>query len=204
VRGLLQCLQKGKEKCPHKDDRDIIVKKMLDADGVVFSSPVYVMNVTGIFKNFVDRLAFICHRPAFFRQHALCVANTGAIGTGRVTKYMAEIAIVWGFRSAVRVGVRTNPMSVNEISPKAEKKLRKAANRFDRNIVQCPEPTLSSVIQFRVQRAVFNDPEIAVDLVADHEYYKELAGRKYYMDADVSWWKNAIGWLVERIARSLK
>jgi multimeric flavodoxin WrbA len=33
-------------------------------------SPVYCQNVTGLMKNFIDRLSYLFHRPRFFSQKA--------------------------------------------------------------------------------------------------------------------------------------
>jgi multimeric flavodoxin WrbA len=32
----------------------------------VFASPIYVEDVNGAMKNFIDRMAYNCHRPRFF------------------------------------------------------------------------------------------------------------------------------------------
>jgi len=36
-RGCYVCIAKGEQYCPLKDDRDMIIKEMLDADGVVLT-----------------------------------------------------------------------------------------------------------------------------------------------------------------------
>jgi multimeric flavodoxin WrbA len=79
-RGCFACLSKGEQFCPLLDDRESIVQRMLDSDGVILVSPVYVLNVTALMKNFIDRLAYICHRPLFFRQHAMVLSTTGGVG----------------------------------------------------------------------------------------------------------------------------
>lgn len=37
------------------DDMKVLDEKMLEADGILFGSPTYFMNVSGIMKNFIDR-----------------------------------------------------------------------------------------------------------------------------------------------------
>ena len=44
--GCYVCINRGPEKCPLKDDRDVILKKMEDADGVVFATPTNTRHVT--------------------------------------------------------------------------------------------------------------------------------------------------------------
>lgn len=62
-RGCLNCFTKGESYCPLKDDRQSIEQKMLDADGVIFLSPNYAGNVSAMMKNFIDRFAYVGHRP---------------------------------------------------------------------------------------------------------------------------------------------
>ena len=44
--GCKLCFEKGEEACPHKDDRGVLVEKMMESDGVVFASPSYMFQVS--------------------------------------------------------------------------------------------------------------------------------------------------------------
>ena len=46
--GCHSCLFYGEKKCPLPDDVEEIQNKMLAADGLVFVSPVYVLQVIGL------------------------------------------------------------------------------------------------------------------------------------------------------------
>ena len=52
--GCLVCLKKGA--CFQKDDGNVLLSKMKEADVVCFSSPVYYYSVTGQMKTFIDRM----------------------------------------------------------------------------------------------------------------------------------------------------
>ena len=65
-RGCKNCLDKGEEFCPLEDDRDILIDTLLQSDGIIFSSPNYSFQVSGLMKNFLDRLGYFFHRPQFF------------------------------------------------------------------------------------------------------------------------------------------
>jgi multimeric flavodoxin WrbA len=70
-RRCFTCIAKGEESCPVKDAAPAIEQKMRDADSVIFASPVYGMNVSGLFKVFVDRFSYIFHRPTPFPSQPL-------------------------------------------------------------------------------------------------------------------------------------
>lgn len=54
-RGCFTCWLKTPGRCAIQDDMAELRPKMGDADVTVFATPVYVDNVTGILKNFLDR-----------------------------------------------------------------------------------------------------------------------------------------------------
>jgi len=54
--GCFHCWIKTPGRCVHKDDMADLLQKFIDSDIVVFAMPLYVDNVTGIMKNFMDRL----------------------------------------------------------------------------------------------------------------------------------------------------
>jgi len=60
-KGCQVCFSKGEEYCPLKDDRDILIEKMMASDGVVFASPNYSFQVSALLKTFLDRL--VPNRP---------------------------------------------------------------------------------------------------------------------------------------------
>lgn len=54
--GELSCWLKTPGQCIHKDDMGEILPLLADADYFVLATPVYVDGMTGLLKNFVDRL----------------------------------------------------------------------------------------------------------------------------------------------------
>ena len=54
--GCFNCWVKTPGKCVIKDDIEELLPKFIHSDIVIFATPVYVDNVTGIMKNFMDRL----------------------------------------------------------------------------------------------------------------------------------------------------
>jgi multimeric flavodoxin WrbA len=129
--GCFVCLLRSEENCPRKDDAPAIEQKMHDADGVIFASPVYGMNVSGLMKVFVDRFSYIFHRPRLFEKKALLLTTTGALGQKDVLKYLDLVAGIWGFEVVDRVGLVTPPGDLPaNLRKEYDERLVTAAKRF--------------------------------------------------------------------------
>jgi multimeric flavodoxin WrbA len=55
-RGCFSCWLKTPGECVIKDDMAELLEKFVNSDIVVFATPLYIDNVTGIMKNFMDRI----------------------------------------------------------------------------------------------------------------------------------------------------
>ncbi|MBN1684303.1 MAG: flavodoxin family protein [Gammaproteobacteria bacterium] len=53
--GCFNCWFKTPGSCVFQDDMESLLKEMIDVDLVVFGTPLYYFNMTGLFKNFLDR-----------------------------------------------------------------------------------------------------------------------------------------------------
>jgi multimeric flavodoxin WrbA len=53
------CWEKTPGTCPTKDDMQQLIPKVISSDVLGFATPVYADNVTGLLKNFIDRLIVI-------------------------------------------------------------------------------------------------------------------------------------------------
>lgn len=53
--GCFTCWTKTPGKCIHKDDMVDNLPKLQKANLIVFATPLYIYNVTGLMKNFLDR-----------------------------------------------------------------------------------------------------------------------------------------------------
>ena len=95
--GCYACINRGPEICPLKDDRDLILKKMEEADGVVFATPTNTRHVTALMKKFMDKLGYIAHRPYFFDKYALFVSTCKGFGADLANEYMSSNIGQYGF-----------------------------------------------------------------------------------------------------------
>jgi multimeric flavodoxin WrbA len=73
-----------------------IQAKMDAADGLLLASPVYVDDVSGLTKTWMDRLAYLCHRPGFGGKCAYPVATVGGSPTCHTLRTMNAALLTWG------------------------------------------------------------------------------------------------------------
>lgn len=142
------CLSVGDDRCPLKDDREAIEKQMLDADGVIFVSPMYAMNVTALIKNFLDRFAYTLHSPRFFRQKAMIACTTGALGLKETIDRLSVIMCA-GFDLVHTAGFYTPESNVSlKSKSKIDKGIEYAANKFFEAFQnkQPPSPKLTALM----------------------------------------------------------
>jgi multimeric flavodoxin WrbA len=70
------------------DDFPLLREQLIRAEGVVFGSPVYIDNVTGQMKIFIDRLADAIHYQVLTGKYGCAVATTWSSGGGGVVRYL--------------------------------------------------------------------------------------------------------------------
>jgi multimeric flavodoxin WrbA len=188
-KGCYACIALGEDKCPLKDDRDRVVNEMLDADGVIFASPVYVNHISGLMKCFIDRIGYESHRPRFLGKQAMVMAVCGGFGADEAVGYLEGIVTTFGFSVVSKLELQASTKSARETALNRQK----AASAFDALVAgiesgQRNPPELQQVIMFHMFKAI---SEAYPDrFPADRRYYQDKTG--YYDDSRVSFWKQII------------
>lgn len=95
-RGCDQCFQKTERLCPCKDDLEVIKNKLINADGIIFATPVYAYQVPAPLKRLIDRMSYWFHRQELVGKPAGLVITTGGGGHKEVGKYMKMTISGWG------------------------------------------------------------------------------------------------------------
>lgn len=200
--GCHLCIKKGEEFCPLSDDRDLILKRMEEADGVIFVSPVYMFTITALMKNFVDHLAFLVHRPVFFKKPAMIFIHRGDMFQDSI-RYMERVARSWGFSVVARLGIPDPEDMAPGSRKKSLKRLETETDKFFRALEsgKLPAPSLYDLIAFRVWK--INSLALKKNFPADYQYWEEhkLFDRDYYYDAPINPLKKAIARLLEPLVR---
>lgn len=201
--GCHNCIFVDEKKCPHYLDVAMIESKIMDADGLVMATPGYMFSVTGIMKNFLDHVAYNCHRPKYFHKKVYLIANC--------TKWQAKSVFTpmetWvggaGFTLSGKFFVDMMPFPVKEeLLNKKRQNIRKEAITFGQSLSKEDElkPKFGDLMMFRVFRTLCG---LAPDILnADMKYFKEKDAYSkqthWYVPAKVSRVKLALANLSEK------
>lgn len=77
--------------CVYNDDFALLYERMIAADGIVLGSPVYIDNVTGQMKVFIDRLADAIHYQTLSGKYGCAVTTTWSSGGEGVVSYLNHV-----------------------------------------------------------------------------------------------------------------
>ncbi len=192
--GCYACINRGPEKCPLNDDRDTILKKIEEADGVVFATPTHTRHISALMKKFMDKLGYIAHRPYLFDKFALFMATCKGFGADAATEYLSSNIGQFGFNVVQTLELFISTKSETETQYNLEqtlqafKQLIKAIQKGVRY-----SPTFNDFVYFYIFKAIseINKKEG----IADYEYYKDKTD--YYYPIKIPFYKKA---LAKRIA----
>ena len=170
-RGCKACFVRGEEHCPLKDDRDLLIEKMMASDGVVFASPNYSFQVSAIMKTFLDRLGFLFHRPRFHGKTFTGIVVQGFYGGGKVLKYLEFVGLGLGFNVVKGSCITGLEPMVEKERRKMDQSLAGQSRRFHEQLSKpaYPAPSILQLIMFRGGRT--SAKLLAGDDNRDHTYY---------------------------------
>jgi multimeric flavodoxin WrbA len=116
--------------CIFDDDVAGIMGRMRDADGIVFGSPVYIDNVTGQMKVFVDRLADAIHYQVLTGKYGCAVATTHESGGKEVVAYLNHVLNYLGVISVggISIAIKGDSGTIDAAEPDARALGRKLAD----------------------------------------------------------------------------
>lgn len=193
-RGCVQCFNKGEGFCPLKDDRDMLLEKMERSDGVVFATPSYAFQVSACMKNFLDRTAFVFHRPRYFGKAFTAVVTMGIPIGGKIRKYLESSGANLGFDVVKGSCLWTlAPMSAAR-EEKLKREMERLAGRFHRTLNRKapPVPSLWQLLQFRFSRTGIRVSGVKL---YDYDYFRDKGWftSDYYYETKLGPFKKLVG-----------
>lgn len=107
--GCYTCINGAEEKCPHAAHVQPVIQAMRGADGLIFATPVYVMDMTAQMKAFLDHTGYfyMVHRPypEMFQKSALVVSTAAGAGTKDANASVVRSLKHWGVRRIYSCGI---------------------------------------------------------------------------------------------------
>lgn len=211
-RGCFVCFLKGKEYCTLRDDKEKIEKRINEADGVIFVSPVYSMHISYLLKTFIDRFAYTFHRPMYMDKYAAGIVTTGGLGLEETLKYIKGVAVCWGFYYIDGLGLITPPKPIPKLLPHKDR-TDEVAQKFYKAVREKKQRKLSITdsLHFRAMQAVYEKLEKYSP--TDYAYWKDRGWldpkARYFTDAKIYMLKEFIAkimvWLMNgKMKKSLK
>ena len=179
-RGCKACFDLGEDRCPLKDDRDVLIQKMMESDGVVFASPNYSFQVSALMKLFLDRLGFAFHRPRFFGKTFTSIVTEGIYGGKKIVDYLDFVGFGLGFRTVKGSCLNTRLPITQKQQRTIDRTLAGQATRYYAKLQKSAQaaPTLVDLMFFRWGRTA-----IKVELddsCIDYQYW----GGKGWFESD--------------------
>ncbi len=201
--GCKLCFNKGEEYCPLKDDRDVLIEKIENSDGVIFATPNYAFQVSAQMKNLLDRLAFILHRPRFFGKTFTAIVTQGVFGGDDIVKYLQSMGANLGFNVTKGCCVTTLEPMTELQNKKSKQKIKKSSKKFYKGLVcsALPLPSFFRLMLFRLARTSFQTVNVRY---FDYYYYKEKGWFEsdYYYAANLGPIKKFAGCLFDFLGRN--
>lgn len=102
--------------CSVKDSVALILRKMIDADGIILASPNYISQVTGSMKTLFDRSSHFIHCKRLLGKYVLGVVSSGSGYNNDVLSYIKFYAHTCGaqYSGGVSSGIKRSPQVVED------------------------------------------------------------------------------------------
>ncbi len=172
-KGCRVCFDRGEMNCPLKDDLLLIKQKFDNADCIVTASPVYVEDVNGIMKNWIDRMAFICHRPEYAGKLGYILSTSGAGSTNHTLVTMGNALRLWGVRIIGQSTFKMNAlMDKEEMNSLYHKNINKIAKKILKSYDSGKglKPSFFSLLMFKIQQLSYQKANDKASI--DFQYWK--------------------------------
>lgn len=204
--GCHNCIMLGEKKCPHYRKVKVVEDKMMGAEVVILASPGYMFSVTGVMKNFLDHVAYNCHRPKYFNKKMILIGNFTKFQEKGVFIPMETWASGAGFDIAGKFFTDMMPFPLTEeVLNKKKKTIEKAAIKISKKLLanKPRRVKFGDVIIFHVFKTLCKiAPNI---LIADEEYFNGIKAyekeTKWYTPTKIPRLFNWVGNIMEKIVK---
>jgi multimeric flavodoxin WrbA len=211
-KGCCMCFQKSEICCPcNDDDLTEIKSRILSADGLILSSPVYAYQVTGQLKRFIDRMSYQFHRQEMVGKPALIVVTTDGGGSKQVYKYLKMTLTGWGIDIVGNIQI-ISPMYFENRIPKSvfaydpyyskqcSKRIKTASSNFLKRLKATDRsvPTFYDIFMFNCLRSKTYTSKV------DRDYWikKGWIEKDYFFDVKLNPLKKVFGRIIKNLVHA--
>lgn len=148
------------------------------ADGLIFITPVFAMNVSGQLKTLFDRTTYMLHKPTLYSKHPFVIVSTDIAGIKPITMYMKYMMNAFGMTTSGAIGIKTKHYHTSEsYRQKLSKNIEAEAKKYKDALAQGShyQPNTPQVVRFNAWKI------------------KHLHAQKEY-PGDYAYWEQK-GWL---------
>lgn len=167
--GCRACMENSEDFCPCKDYVKKLEVQMLSADIIFIGTPVYVEDVSGLIKLWIDRMAFHCHRPFLDGKIVYLFTTSGAKASKHAIKTLKHALLSWGARI---IGCNNYSMGIQMEKSAVKQRYGEVINK---QILQVNSKMktipIYSLIAFEVQKKYWIKKGMETDSF-DYRYWK--------------------------------
>lgn len=178
-KGLLTCFKNGECPLSRNDNFDNILEQIMLSDGIVLITPVYVHHIPGIFKNLIDRLAYLEHFFPLSKKYFSIIVHANSNGVEQTQAYLEKIFLTMGAHHSKSIG----NLMINDDQDEFQKQILQLSNQLISDI----QKRKYQVTPY--QNKIFTSLKSIIEFekVSDSKTYKstqweDLLGYKNYSD----------------------
>lgn len=103
------------------EDMTKIVSLLKKADLIIWITPIYMKNVSGVFKVFLDRIAVFSHTMELAGKLGGILVLSAGSETVTVEKYLKEMQVSMGIKTIFSIGLLTSDISTEMLHVQIER-----------------------------------------------------------------------------------
>lgn len=192
--GCENCMRKGT--CHINDDAELLLNKMIEADGIVIGAPIYLRQIPGVLKVLFDRGCSWYHRSPMVGKPILFVTTTQVTGTKSAITYLKDLSVQWG---SIYSGEITRTMFKLD-NPVNEKDLKRFKRYLDSKNLKKYRPSMKHITEFNTQK-VLAEEVLPLDLQywTDNGYIEA----PYFFKCRINFCKRFIGFIFYKFLKNI-
>lgn len=113
------------------DDMEKLEDNLLDSDIVIFATPIYLHNVSGFMKNFIDRIGYWTHLLKLTGKVAITISCCDSNGVEYGTEYLSKMLMQLGCSVESNIEIHSGLQSENVIDSILKHEARKVSRIID-------------------------------------------------------------------------